>query len=83
MAPSHHVAYSPSPYVMYKFYSFPDHDTEIVPHSPCPAFNNIKHFPLSMDRHLDSYLRTEVRGKLQLASSSWNKRLLPGALYVP
>ena len=58
--------HSPSPYVMYKFYTFPDHDTPILPHSTDPTFNNSKLFPVSMDTHLDSYLKKEVIPTIQL-----------------
>ena len=54
------VGDSPSCYVMYKFYTFPDHDTPIIAHSSSPVFDNQQTYPLSMDQHLDVYLKTEV-----------------------
>ena len=52
---------SPSVYVIYQFYTFPDHDTAIVPHSTDPQFSDDKLFPVSMDAHLDNYLKKQVR----------------------
>jgi hypothetical protein len=54
---------SPSAYVIYvpwQFYTFPDHDTFIVPHFTDPHFSNDKLFPVSMDTHLDNYLKKQV-----------------------
>ena len=60
---------SPSFYVMYKFYTFPDHDTPIVAHSPSPVFDDQQLYPLSMDQRLDDYLKTEVCAKLKCISA--------------
>ena len=49
----------PSPYVMYKFFEYPDHDTEIVPSSSDPSWDDVKKYPVNMDRPLDRYLKTE------------------------
>lgn len=46
---------------MYKLYSFPDQDTPIISNSCAPQFADQHSFPVSMDTHLDHYLRTEVR----------------------
>ena len=51
---------SPSVSVIYQFYTFPDHDTAILPHSTDPHFSDDKLFPLSMDAHLDNYLKKQV-----------------------
>ena len=51
----------PSPYVMYKFYSFPDYDTAIIQHSTSPHYVDIRTFPLSMAPQLDQYLKSEVK----------------------
>ena len=56
---------SPSAYVMYQFYTFPDHDTSIIPHSSDPHFSDDKMFPVSKDTQLDHYLKKQV----QLTSS--------------
>ena len=57
---SYVTARVPSAYVMYKFYTFPDHDSAIVPASSSPVFSDVKHFPVSMDCHLDEHLSNEV-----------------------
>lgn len=49
----------PSPYVVYKLFHFPDHDTHILPASSHPQFDDHMVFPLPMDGGLDRYLRTE------------------------
>ena len=49
----------PSPYVMYKFFEYPDHDTDTIPSSPNPKWNDVKKYPVTMDRTLDKYLKTE------------------------
>ncbi|XP_048828398.1 protein fantom isoform X2 [Brienomyrus brachyistius] len=49
----------PSPYVVYKLFDFPDHDTRILPASSHPQFDDCMVFPLPMDGGLDRYLRTE------------------------
>ena len=67
---------------MYKFYSFPDHDTEVVSHSSSPAFNNTKHFPLSMGQHLDHYLRTEVRENIASVPSFFVQLYCDGPRYI-
>ena len=46
----------PSPYVVYKFYTFGDHDTSIIPNSNNPQFNDVKVYPISVDKDLHSYL---------------------------
>ena len=49
----------PSPYVMYKFFEYPDHDTDTIPSSNNPKWNDVKKYPVTMDRTLDRYLKTE------------------------
>ena len=51
----------PSPYVVYRFFDFADHDTDIVPNSNTPEFNDAKTFPVPMTTELDTYLRAAVR----------------------
>ncbi|XP_019629312.1 PREDICTED: protein fantom-like [Branchiostoma belcheri] len=48
----------PSPYVVYKFFDFPDHDTDIVMSSSSPQFNDHKTYPVPMDMQLDTYLKS-------------------------
>ncbi|XP_066569510.1 protein fantom [Amia ocellicauda] len=50
----------PSPYVMYKFFDFADHDTAIVPSSNDPHYDNHMSFPVPMNADLDRYLKSEV-----------------------
>ena len=47
----------PSPYCVYKFYDFNDHDTEIINSSNHPEFNDHKSFAVPMDMDLDKYLK--------------------------
>lgn len=47
----------PSSYIIYKFFDFPDHDTNIVTASNNPQFNDNKSYPITMSSDLDSYLR--------------------------
>ena len=49
----------PSPYCVYKFYDFNDHDTEIIKASNYPEFNDHKSFAVPMDMDLDKYLKNE------------------------
>uniref|UniRef100_A0A3P9IYQ3 RPGRIP1 like n=1 Tax=Oryzias latipes TaxID=8090 RepID=A0A3P9IYQ3_ORYLA len=50
----------PSPYVVYKFYSFPDHPSATV-HDCCdPEFNDLKSYFVPVDSDLDRYLRSEM-----------------------
>lgn len=50
----------PSPYLVYKFYDFSDHDTEIIKSSNNPEFNDHKSFAVQMDIDLDKYLKNEA-----------------------
>ncbi|XP_039208321.1 protein fantom isoform X2 [Crotalus tigris] len=49
----------PSPYVVYKFFDFADHDTAIVPSSNQPQFDDHMGFPVPMNADLDRYLKSE------------------------
>lgn len=49
----------PSPYCVYKFFDFNDHDTEIIKSSNNPEFNDHKSFAVPMDIDLDKYLKKE------------------------
>lgn len=51
----------PSPYAVYRFFDFADHDTDIVQSTNTPEFNDIKTFPVPMTPELDTYLRAVVR----------------------
>ena len=50
----------PCPYVVYKFYDFADHDSNIIQSSNTPEFNDLRSYPVPMDQELDNYLRTGV-----------------------
>ncbi|GAB1298844.1 RPGRIP1 variant-11aa [Apodemus speciosus] len=50
----------PSPYVMYRFFTFPDHDTTIIPASSNPYFKDQALFPVLVTSDLDQYLRREA-----------------------
>uniref|UniRef100_A0A3P8RRR9 RPGRIP1 like n=1 Tax=Amphiprion percula TaxID=161767 RepID=A0A3P8RRR9_AMPPE len=50
----------PSPYVVYKFFDFPDYPTSTV-HDRCdPTFNDLKSYAVLMDVDLDQYLQSDV-----------------------
>nr|XP_056720063.1 X-linked retinitis pigmentosa GTPase regulator-interacting protein 1 [Euleptes europaea] len=49
----------PSPYAMYQFFTFPDHDTAIVPSSSNPHFGDLRSFPLRVTPELHHYLLRE------------------------
>uniref|UniRef100_A0A9L0JLF2 RPGR interacting protein 1 n=1 Tax=Equus asinus TaxID=9793 RepID=A0A9L0JLF2_EQUAS len=50
----------PSPYAMYRFFTFSDHDTAIIPASNDPYFRDQARFPVLMTSDLDQYLRWEA-----------------------
>uniref|UniRef100_A0A452G6I0 X-linked retinitis pigmentosa GTPase regulator-interacting protein 1 n=1 Tax=Capra hircus TaxID=9925 RepID=A0A452G6I0_CAPHI len=50
----------PSPYVMYRFFTFSDHDTTIIPASNNPCFRDLARFPVLVTSDLDQYLRREA-----------------------
>ncbi|CAI5671132.1 unnamed protein product [Oreochromis niloticus] len=50
----------PSPYVVYKFFHFPDHPTATVHDRQDPDFNDLRSFSVSMDADLDWYLKSEL-----------------------
>jgi hypothetical protein len=64
----------PSPYCVYKFYDFGDHDTNIVHNSNEPVFNDAKTFTVPMTEELDSYLRTKV--SKTMVRETWYKRVV-------
>ncbi|XP_015277767.1 PREDICTED: protein fantom [Gekko japonicus] len=49
----------PSPYIVYKFFDFADHDTAIIPSSNHPQFADHACFPVPMNADLDRYLKSE------------------------
>ncbi|XP_073067642.1 X-linked retinitis pigmentosa GTPase regulator-interacting protein 1 isoform X1 [Manis javanica] len=50
----------PSPYAMYRFFTFSDHDTAIIPASNNPCFRDQARFPVLVTSDLDQYLRQEA-----------------------
>lgn len=50
---------STSPYVVYKFFNFPDYPTATVDDSGEPEFNDLKSYSVLMDDDLDRFLKTE------------------------
>nr|AEM05865.1 rpgrip1l protein [Danio rerio] len=50
----------PSPYIVYKLYDFPDHDTPIIPCTTEPQFEDHMVFPMTMNSNLDAFLRSEA-----------------------
>ncbi|KAI7811597.1 protein fantom [Triplophysa rosa] len=50
----------PSPYVIYKLYHLPDHDTPIISTTNEPHFEDYMVFPLAMNSDLDAFLRSEA-----------------------
>ncbi|KAF3852948.1 hypothetical protein F7725_013636 [Dissostichus mawsoni] len=49
----------PSPYVVYKFYEFPDHPTATAPPAGAPAWRDRRLFPVLMDAELHRYLQSK------------------------
>ncbi|XP_008946794.1 PREDICTED: protein fantom, partial [Merops nubicus] len=49
----------PNPYVIYKFFDFPDHDTPIIPSNNNPQIDDHMCFKVPMNADLDRYLRSE------------------------
>uniref|UniRef100_A0A8C3W1N1 X-linked retinitis pigmentosa GTPase regulator-interacting protein 1 n=1 Tax=Catagonus wagneri TaxID=51154 RepID=A0A8C3W1N1_9CETA len=57
---SRRLGAQPSPYAMYRFFNFSDHDTAIIPSSNNPYFRDQARFPVLVDSDLDQYLREET-----------------------
>ncbi|XP_070583716.1 X-linked retinitis pigmentosa GTPase regulator-interacting protein 1 isoform X2 [Erythrolamprus reginae] len=53
------IGSQPSPYAMYQFFTFPDHDTPITPSSNHPNFEDVKTFALYTTPELHHYLLVE------------------------
>ncbi|XP_039893259.1 protein fantom isoform X5 [Simochromis diagramma] len=53
-------SWQPSPYVVYKFFHFPDHPTATVHNRQDPDFHDLRSYSVSMDADLDRYLKTEL-----------------------
>ncbi|MBZ3890860.1 X-linked retinitis pigmentosa GTPase regulator-interacting protein 1 [Sciurus carolinensis] len=57
---SRRLGTQPSPYAMYRFFTFSDHDTAIIPASNDPYFRDQARFPVLVTSDLDEYLRREA-----------------------
>ncbi|XP_012885121.1 PREDICTED: X-linked retinitis pigmentosa GTPase regulator-interacting protein 1 [Dipodomys ordii] len=57
---SRQLGAQPSPYAMYRFFTFSDHDTAIIPACKDPYFRDQARFPVLMTSDLDQYLRRET-----------------------
>ena len=55
----------PSPYCVYQFFDYNDHDTVIIHSSNNPEFNDHKTYPVPMTSDLDNYLKTMVSNASQ------------------
>uniref|UniRef100_A0A670Z9F6 RPGR interacting protein 1 n=1 Tax=Pseudonaja textilis TaxID=8673 RepID=A0A670Z9F6_PSETE len=53
------IGSQPSPYAMYQFFTFPDHDTPIIRSSNHPDFEDVKKFALHITPELHHYLLVE------------------------
>ncbi|XP_063053113.1 protein fantom [Engraulis encrasicolus] len=73
----------PSPYVVYKLYDYPDHDTAIIPSSDQAYFDDCRAFPLEMDADLDRYLRTETLALYVFDDEDQGEQLYLGKATVP
>ncbi|KAJ6652378.1 hypothetical protein lerEdw1_011608 [Lerista edwardsae] len=56
---SHWLGAQPSPYVIYQFFTFPDHDTIIIPSSNNPCFGDLRSFAVRVTPELHHYLLLE------------------------
>uniref|UniRef100_A0A668A1U1 RPGRIP1 like n=1 Tax=Myripristis murdjan TaxID=586833 RepID=A0A668A1U1_9TELE len=50
----------PSPYVIYKFFDFPEHDTATVQDCCDPQFHDLQSYSVLMDMDLDRYLKSDA-----------------------
>ncbi|XP_055674481.1 protein fantom isoform X1 [Falco peregrinus] len=57
--PSRKKHLQPSPYVIYKFFDFADHDTPIIPSKNNPQIDDHMCFKVPMNADLDRYLKSE------------------------
>ncbi|KAM4052763.1 X-linked retinitis pigmentosa GTPase regulator-interacting protein 1 [Anomaloglossus baeobatrachus] len=54
-----HLGHQPSPYIIYRFYHYPDHTTSIIPCSNNPQFGYEAVYPLQLTIDLERYLQQE------------------------
>ncbi|TSM52253.1 Protein fantom [Bagarius yarrelli] len=73
----------PSPYVIYKFLEFTDHDTSILPSTNEPQFEDHMTFPLTMNSDLDAYLKAEALTLYVFDDLDLDNQLYLGKANVP
>ncbi|XP_053497206.1 protein fantom isoform X3 [Ictalurus furcatus] len=73
----------PNPYVIYKLYDFPDHDTPIIPSTNEPQFEDHMTFPMSMNSDLDAYLKAETLTLYVFDDLDFGDQLYLGKAHVP
>ncbi|XP_053126939.1 protein fantom isoform X2 [Hemicordylus capensis] len=73
----------PSPYVVYKFFDFADHDTTIIPSSNHPQFADHMCFPVPMNVDLDRYLKSESLSLYVFDDSETDDGVYIGKASVP
>ncbi|XP_015449878.1 X-linked retinitis pigmentosa GTPase regulator-interacting protein 1 [Pteropus alecto] len=73
----------PSPYAMYRFFTFSDHDTAIVPASNNPYFRDQARFPVLVTSDLDQYLRREALSVYIFDDEDSEPGLYLGKVQVP
>ncbi|XP_066483313.1 X-linked retinitis pigmentosa GTPase regulator-interacting protein 1 isoform X1 [Tiliqua scincoides] len=59
---SHWLGAQPSPYAIYQFFTFPDHDTIIIPSSNNPHFGDLRSFAVRVTPELHHYLLLDSLG---------------------
>lgn len=59
---SHWLGAQPSPYAIYQFFTFPDHDTIIIPSSNNPQFGDLQSYAVRVTPELHHYLLRESLG---------------------
>lgn len=73
----------PSPYAMYRFFTFSDHDTAIIPASNNPYFKDQAQFPVLVTSDLDQYLRWEALSIYVFDDEDSEPGLYLGKVQVP
>ncbi|KAL8194973.1 UNVERIFIED_CONTAM: hypothetical protein K2H54_042371 [Gekko kuhli] len=73
----------PSPYAVYKFFDFADHDTAIIPSSNHPQFADHACFPVPMNADLDRYLKSESLSLYVFDDNETEEGVYTGKANVP
>ncbi|XP_043083996.1 protein fantom isoform X2 [Puntigrus tetrazona] len=73
----------PCPYIVYKLYHFPDHDTPIISSTNEPQFEDHMVFPVSMNSDLDAFLKSEALVLYVFDDLDVENRLYLGKAQVP